>query len=110
MAEGDIPFVFKRNGTGLVRQEVETGAMNDDEVVIRRGLESGDEVALSAPLNREGIETLRLPGSGDKPKDTSGDTAQSAKPLPVAPGASTAPRPGASPPGGATRSVPTPRP
>lgn len=110
MAEGDIPFVFKRNGTGLVRQEVETGAMNDDEVVIRRGLESGDEVALSAPLNREGIETLRLPGSGGKPKDTSGDTSQSAKPLPVAPGASTAPRPGASPPGGATRSVPTPRP
>lgn len=88
MAEGDTPFVFKRNGSGLVRQEVETGAMNDDEVVIRRGLEAGDEVVLSAPLDREGVQTVRLPGSGQAPKDATGDTAQSTKPLPVAPRAS----------------------
>lgn len=86
MAEGDIPFVYKRNGSGVVRQEVETGAMNDDEVVIRRGLDEGDEVLLSAPLDREGIETVRLPGSGDKPAETQGDTAPGAKPVPVPPG------------------------
>jgi RND family efflux transporter MFP subunit len=110
MAEGDTPFVFKRNGTGLVRQEVETGAMNDDEVVIRRGLETGDEVVLSAPLDREGVETIRLPGSGQKPRDTSGDTAQSAKPLPVTPpGANPPPRPATPPPGAAKGSASTPR-
>jgi RND family efflux transporter MFP subunit len=101
-AEGDVPFVFKRNGSGLVRQEVETGAMNDDEVVIRRGLDAGDEVVLSAPLNREGIETVRLPGSGQTPRDATGDTAQSTKPLPVAPAAS--------PPASASKGAPAPRP
>jgi len=110
MPEDDVPYVFKRNGSGLVRQEVETGAMNDDEVVIRRGLESGDEVVLSAPLNREGIETVRLPGSGNKPKDASGDTSQNVKPLPVAPATNAAPRPAASPPGAAARPTSTPRP
>jgi len=110
MPEDDVPYVFKRNGSGLVRQEVETGAMNDDEVVIRRGLESGDEVVLSAPLNREGIETVRLPGSGNKPKDASGDTSQNVKPLPVAPATNAAPRPAASPSGAAARPTSTPRP
>jgi RND family efflux transporter MFP subunit len=109
MAEGDTPFVFKRNGAGLVRQEVETGAMNDDEVVIRRGLESGDEVVLSAPLDREGVETIRLPGSGQKPRDASGDTAQTAKPLPVTPGPTAAPRPATPPPSTAKGSASTPR-
>lgn len=85
MAEGEVPYVYKRVGSGLRRQEVETGAMNDDEVVIRRGVEDGDELLLSAPQNREGIETVRLPGSGDKPKEATGDTAKSAKPIPVTP-------------------------
>ena len=96
LAEGDVPFVYKRNGAGVIRQEVETGAMNDDEVVIRRGLDEGDEILLSAPADAAGMETVRLPGSGDKPKEATGDTAQSAKPLPVPP-ASTAPKSGTSP-------------
>jgi RND family efflux transporter MFP subunit len=96
LAEGDVPFVYKRNGAGVIRQEVETGAMNDDEVVIRRGLDEGDEILLSAPVDAAGMETVRLPGSGDKPKEATGDTAQSAKPIPVPP-ASTAPKSGTSP-------------
>jgi hypothetical protein len=90
MAENDVPYVYKRNGSGIVRQEVETGALNDDEVVIRRGLEEGDEVLLSAPSNRQSVETLRLPGSGETPKDPPGDTAQSARPVPATPQGSAA--------------------
>ena len=85
MAEGDVPYVFRRMGSGVRRQEIETGAMNDDEVVIRRGLEEGDEVLLSPPANREGIETVRLPGSGNRPKESRGDTAAEARPIPVPP-------------------------
>ncbi|MEP7346438.1 MAG: hypothetical protein ABI877_14300, partial [Gemmatimonadaceae bacterium] len=84
MSEGDIPFVYKRSGSRLTRQEVETGAMNDDEVVIRRGLEEKDEVLLAPPPNKADVETVRLPGSGNKPKVETGDTTQST-PVPVKP-------------------------
>jgi hypothetical protein len=87
MSDGDTPYVYRRAGTRTVRQEVETGAMNDDAVVIRRGLDAGDEVLLSPPDNREGLETVRLPGNGNVPKETRGDTSESAKPIPVKPGA-----------------------
>jgi hypothetical protein len=92
-AEGDVPYVYKRNGSSIVRQEVETGAMNDDDVIIRRGLNEGDEVLLSAPPQREALETVRLPGSGERPKVPPGDTAQGrsapVRPpaVPAAPGA-----------------------
>ena len=66
--------------------------MNDDEVVIRRGLDDNDEVLLTPPADKQGIETVRLPGSGDKPKNATGDTAETAKPVPVKPnGAGAAP-------------------
>ena len=111
-SDGDVPFVYKRNGAGVVRQEVETGAMNDDEVVIRRGLDEGDEVLLSAPLDAQGVETLRLPGSGDKPKEATGDTSQSARPLPVKPGTPESPAakgPAAAAPKSGTSAAPGPR-
>ncbi|MGQ0649424.1 MAG: efflux RND transporter periplasmic adaptor subunit [Gemmatimonadaceae bacterium] len=98
MAEGDVPYVYKKHGSSIRRQEVETGAMNDDEVVIRRGLQNGDEIYLSPPANRGGVETVRLPGSGDKPKETQGDTARGSTPIPVKPEApATPPRNSAAP-------------
>ncbi len=84
MSEGDTPFVFKRSGSRVTRQEVETGAMNDDEVVILRGLEEKDEVLLAPPPNKADVETVRLPGSGNKPKVETGDTTES-KSVPVKP-------------------------
>jgi RND family efflux transporter MFP subunit len=107
MAEGDVPYVFLRNGSGIRRQEVETGAMNDDEVVIRRGLNEGDEVLLSAPEDRTGIETQRLPGSGEKPPETRGDTAESSRPIPVKPPQASARPPAAPAPGRPVRPAPS---
>jgi RND family efflux transporter MFP subunit len=110
MSEGDTPFVYKRNGSRVTRQQVETGAMNDDEVVIRRGLEEKDEVLLAPPPNKADVETVRLPGSGDKAKVETGDTTQS-KAVPVKPsdGKGTTPPPSGRPAPALSRPAPAPR-
>ncbi len=77
VVEDGIPVVFKRDGNRVIKQEVATGAMNDDEVVIVKGLEEGQTVLLSPPLNRNELEVQRLPGSANMPPaGATGDTAQ----------------------------------
>jgi hypothetical protein len=93
--ENDVPYVYKRRGAGVVRQEVATGAMNDDAVVVTRGLEEGDRVMLTMPPNKDAIETVRLPGSGKVPKSSAGDTA-AGRAVPVKPDST--PAKGAPPP------------
>jgi hypothetical protein len=77
VVEDGISVVFKQDGARVIKQEVATGAMNDDEVVIVKGLEEGETVLLSPPLNRNELEVQRLPGSENMPAPgASGDTAQ----------------------------------
>jgi RND family efflux transporter MFP subunit len=77
VVEEGIPVVFKQDGGRVIKQEVATGAMNDDEVVIVKGLEEGETVLLSPPLNRSELTVNRLPGSENMPTPgASGDTAQ----------------------------------
>jgi RND family efflux transporter MFP subunit len=77
VVEEGIPVVFKQAGGRVIKQEVATGAMNDDEVVIVKGLEEGETVLLSPPLNRSELTVNRLPGSENMPAPgASGDTAQ----------------------------------
>jgi len=83
--EGGVSYVFKRTGSSAVRQQVQTGAMNDDEVVITRGLAEGDRVLLSPPPNAATLETVKLPGSGNVPPEKSGDSAEKARAVPVRP-------------------------
>lgn len=85
MVENEVPFVFKRSGGSAIKQEVRTGAMNDDAVVIVSGLEENDEVLLSAPADRASLELRRLPGSQQTPPEKSGDSAAPAIPVPVRP-------------------------
>ena len=59
--DSSLAFVFKRAGGRTVRQQIETGEMNDNEVVVRRGLAKGDEVLLSPPADAATLETRRLP-------------------------------------------------
>lgn len=82
-SEGGVPFVYRVDGGSVTRQEVETGAMNDDEVVIKRGLKEDDRVLLTPPREHT-APIARLPNStaGVTP---GGDTAQSPTPLPVRP-------------------------
>lgn len=90
MNEGGVSYVYKRNGARVVRHQVETGAMNDDEVVIKRGLAEGDRVLLSPPANAAELETVKLPGSGNVPPVKTGDSAEPARAVPVRPDSSAA--------------------
>jgi RND family efflux transporter MFP subunit len=77
VVEEGIPIVFRQEGGRVIKQEVATGALNDDEVVIVKGLEEGQTVLLSPPLNRNELEVVRLPGSENMPpQGLKGDTAQ----------------------------------
>ena len=74
-----MPIVYRRDGGRLVRQEIETGAMNDNQIVVRRGLAAGDRVLLVAPTDATDLPLIRLePGSTPSPDDIKGDTAQPA--------------------------------
>jgi len=77
----NVPYVFARRGGRVVRQEVETGAMNDDAVVIARGVEAGETVLLAPPADAATMTAERLEGStrGTVP---AGDTGKSARAVP----------------------------
>jgi len=93
VTEGGYSYVFKKSGRGVVRQMVETGAMNDNEIVVRRGLEAGERVLLTPPTDRAGIATSTIPGLMPTTAPIAGgDTATSVKlpsktPAPTAPAA-----------------------
>ena len=53
MSEGTSAFVYKRSGAGVVKQEIETGVMNENEIVVQRGLEEGDAVLMAAPSDAD---------------------------------------------------------
>jgi multidrug efflux pump subunit AcrA (membrane-fusion protein) len=74
-----IPIVYRRDGGRVVRQEIETGAMNDDHIVVRRGLAEGDRVLLVAPSDTSDMPLIRLdPAGTPAPDKLKGDTAQPA--------------------------------
>jgi multidrug efflux pump subunit AcrA (membrane-fusion protein) len=63
LTEQGVPFVYRRVGGSITKQEVERGAMNDEEVIIVRGLDVDDEVLLSPPADHDKLPMRRLPGS-----------------------------------------------
>jgi len=81
--EGAIPFVYRQSGGRVTRQEIETGVMNDDEVVVARGLAQDDRVLLSPPRSSEAIPLVRLPGSTAAPRAAAGHDSALATPLPI---------------------------
>ena len=85
VSDAGFSYVFKKDGRGVVRQMVETGEMNDNEIVVRRGVEAGERVLLAPPADRAGIQTVSIPGL--KPITApvaGGDTAKSVKaPIPA---------------------------
>jgi multidrug efflux pump subunit AcrA (membrane-fusion protein) len=89
--ENSIPYVFKKTGTSTVKQEVELGALNDNEVVVLRGLALNERVLLSPPIDKDKLSVEKLPGSRNVPKAKPGDDAQPApqnvpvKPAPAKP-------------------------
>lgn len=73
--EGGVPFVYRQSGSRVTKQEVVTGAMNDDEVVIVGGLGEGDRVLLTPPAGHERLTLVRLPATAREAPVAGGDTA-----------------------------------
>ncbi len=59
--QDSVPYVYRVSGPRIVRQEVETGVMNDNEIVVARGLSAGDHVLLDPPVGKEKPPTENLP-------------------------------------------------
>jgi multidrug efflux pump subunit AcrA (membrane-fusion protein) len=96
VTEAGFSYVFKKSGRSLVKQMVETGAMNDNEIVVRRGVEPGDRVLLAPPADRTGIATSTIPGlmpttapiaGGDTAKSVKMPSKDSLRSAPMAPAA-----------------------
>ena len=84
--EGTTPFVYKRDGTRVTKQQVETGLANENEIVIAKGLEKDDRVMLTAPADKDKMELRTLPGAKPLPPQPGpADTPSPAKPVPVKP-------------------------
>ncbi len=49
MANAGRPFVYQLRARHVVRQPIETGLANENEVIVRRGLAAGDQILLADP-------------------------------------------------------------
>jgi RND family efflux transporter MFP subunit len=77
-SERGMSFVFKKDGGHVVKQQIETGVMNDNEIVVKRGLEKGDRVLLVPPAEKADIKESLLPGWKPTPAPSAnGDTVKS---------------------------------
>jgi hypothetical protein len=84
-AEGGRTFVYKRTGSSVVRQEIETGLMNENEVIVQRGLEARDEVLLAPPSDVASLETVSLPGRPKQAAPARPADSAPRSPVPVVP-------------------------
>jgi hypothetical protein len=62
VSEAGYSYVFKKSGRSLVRQMVETGTMNDNEIVVKQGVAAGDIVLLAPPSDKSSIATATIAG------------------------------------------------
>ena len=75
--ESGLSFVYKRDGSHVVKQQIETGVMNDNEIVVRRGLQKGDKVLLVPPPDKANLKVELIPGlKPAPPAGAGGDTAK----------------------------------
>ena len=78
----DVPYVYKKSGARITKQEVRTGAMNDLGVVILEGVEAGDQLLLVPPADAARLTAVRLPGSTRGTPADGGDSAASTRTVP----------------------------
>ena len=112
--EAGYQYAYKKSGTRVVKQMIETGVSNDNEIIVRRGLSKDDRVLLVPPADKADIKVEKIDGL--KPAaapGTNGDTAKSVrvgapalpppggftKPVTPAPAATPAPAPAPKPKG-----------
>jgi hypothetical protein len=77
-SEGGYSYAFKKNGRGVVKQMIETGETNDNEIVVKKGLTDEDRVFLTPPADKATVKTETIPGlQPTAPPSSGGDTAKS---------------------------------
>ena len=60
--EGGFQYAYRKDGNRVVKQMIETGAMNDNEIIVKRGLSKDRLVLLTPPPDKSGIRTEIIPG------------------------------------------------
>jgi RND family efflux transporter MFP subunit len=97
-SEGGYQYVYRKDGGRIVRQMIDAGTMNDNEIIVRKGLSKDDVVYLTPPADTSGIRTAKIDGlkpiitAPDKPVTPSADSAKSVT-VPAKPLATPAPAP-----------------
>jgi hypothetical protein len=78
--EAGYQYAYKKSGARVVKQMIETGVSNDNEIIVRRGLSKDDRVLLvpptdkadvrgsSPPLRRGRMATRRKPCGWERPR------------------------------------------
>ncbi|MDD3876429.1 MAG: HlyD family secretion protein [Bacteroidales bacterium] len=55
-----LTVVYKSEGNNIIKQEIITGPRNENDIIIEKGLEEGDDVLLNAPENTENLRVNLL--------------------------------------------------
>jgi hypothetical protein len=59
--EDSLTFAYKKVGAGIVKQEVQLGLINENEVIIEVGIKIDDKVYLATPEETQDLVVERLP-------------------------------------------------
>jgi multidrug efflux pump subunit AcrA (membrane-fusion protein) len=60
--EAGFSYVYKKDGSHVVKQMVEPGIANDNEIIVKRGLTKTDHVLLTVPTDKTDIKTQVIDG------------------------------------------------
>jgi RND family efflux transporter MFP subunit len=83
ITEGGYTYVYQKTGRGVVKQMIETGTSNDNEIIVRKGLTKDDRVLLAPPTDKSDIKTEIVPGLKPMSDTTKRSDAASGVTLPL---------------------------
>ncbi len=89
VSEAGYSYVFKKDGRRVIKQMIETGTTNDNEIVVKQGLKKDEIVYLTPPANKEGLHVATIPGL--KPTLTPGVNSDTARGIELPAGKNAAP-------------------
>lgn len=58
--QDSLTYVLKQNGSGIIKQQVEVGLINDNSAIIEAGVSTDDDLYLSTPNGVDDIEFINL--------------------------------------------------
>jgi multidrug efflux pump subunit AcrA (membrane-fusion protein) len=58
--QDSLTYVFKKDGSDIIKQEIRLGLVNENNAVITEGVELSDELYLSMPDEAEELELIKL--------------------------------------------------